>query len=735
VAVLNLEMSSFEVPPDYRGFVSSAKELFEQFKIIGESDRLVFRIFALDVSGVNLRESVHRYADIFLQIEKFLQTEIASYLWFREIPQLYLSINTVAGASGTASAGSVFLQGSLRVGDCVDDEWYMVKVLLALSERFPSFVISVVDSDGQFLLIEAAAHIGDWIDPVNADNRVWIREGLVHIIPLEAPGRNSSDSIDLQSAFEYFQLRNDNSRSYSKLVQSCISARIQSMTTGYIAACKHTCVCYLPKVVAVLISDTPGLLSNIINELGKQSMARDGTGDAPKRKFSDKDIWESILSTDDDSSYCRVKIEFTRALFAKLVFKPFRVPLVLKGYQKRAIEVLTKLCGGNSRLKKQVFKSVETSCRLLVGFALCLRGYYTEFEESYALDVTKRKREVTSELCNIGLLPTITDAMEKCDITEGENIESIPRNECSSVQKILSRNRILKRSTNIEAMTVNGEFSTDDGVMLEGRDNTRDEHTGSASETEYYEANMKEHVAMSMRNSKLGGVKSVVIDASLTDADDDAWLTLSSDAFQAEMSKRACSFDAKSSSNTHKEVPPNPASDAGEKNIPAAASKTPAKDMSNLDNVVQGVFDFVDTSDVNDDDNESEDDVDTPLHVDMERVLEIVQKSAKSVSLQEVSMDEAENDTEDKEQGERNINNDSFEYEEYFREMENELDETLIAESFERTVPSAAYPLGEVNIEENLLKNLMEAEAIHPGSSSPASTLMALIGKQLPSGN
>ena len=73
-----------------------------------------------------------------------------------------------------------------------------------------------------------------------------------------------------------------------------------------------------------------------------------------------------------------------------------------------------------------------------------------------------------------------------------------------------------------------------------------------------------------------------------------------------------------------------------------------------------------------------------------------------------------------------------FSLEEYNEAMEEELFGTAMAETFERTVPSKGDPAGAVDMEKNLLKNLMEAEAIHPGASSPAAALLALIGAKLP---
>jgi len=79
------------------------------------------------------------------------------------------------------------LEGTVRVGDCIDDEWCVVWLLREISKKWdvvirsdPSHLTcsphlqfhSVSDSDGEFLLIEAAEVLPSWVTPSNAENRV-----------------------------------------------------------------------------------------------------------------------------------------------------------------------------------------------------------------------------------------------------------------------------------------------------------------------------------------------------------------------------------------------------------------------------------------------------------------------------------------------------------------------------------------------------------------------------------
>ena len=66
----------------------------------------------------------------------------------------------------------MYLRGLTNYGDSVEDEWLIVYILRELSSRFPQIWIKVVDTDGEFLLAEAANALPRWLTPEIADNRV-----------------------------------------------------------------------------------------------------------------------------------------------------------------------------------------------------------------------------------------------------------------------------------------------------------------------------------------------------------------------------------------------------------------------------------------------------------------------------------------------------------------------------------------------------------------------------------
>ena len=99
------------------------------------------------------------------------------------------------------------IRGGMRVGESIEDEWVGVWLGRELTRRFQDVVgsyvprdrllaaramltsvshyaLRVYDADGDFLLIEAAAVLPDWVSPQNSENRLFIARGELHLLPL-----------------------------------------------------------------------------------------------------------------------------------------------------------------------------------------------------------------------------------------------------------------------------------------------------------------------------------------------------------------------------------------------------------------------------------------------------------------------------------------------------------------------------------------------------------------------
>ena len=86
-----------------------------------------------------------------------------SYIWQREAFSL------------APSEDGRSLAGQTSFGESVEDEWFIVYLLREISKKYKDLIIKIEDTDGQFLLIEAAEVLPSWLNPENAENRVCVR--------------------------------------------------------------------------------------------------------------------------------------------------------------------------------------------------------------------------------------------------------------------------------------------------------------------------------------------------------------------------------------------------------------------------------------------------------------------------------------------------------------------------------------------------------------------------------
>ena len=149
---------NFAVPPEYADFVSNADSLRNEFKLADRRDEIVFEIHPLFVSRSPLKEALV----LELQIKAILEPLMSNYLWHNEPFHLCLLLPD-------PQSPCMHFRGQISVGGNVEDEWFIVYCLWTLSKAIPSLAISVVDEDGQFLLIEAADYLPSWLGEARAN--------------------------------------------------------------------------------------------------------------------------------------------------------------------------------------------------------------------------------------------------------------------------------------------------------------------------------------------------------------------------------------------------------------------------------------------------------------------------------------------------------------------------------------------------------------------------------------
>lgn len=105
------------------------------------------------------------------------------YLWHADEIEFEVEPEPAASVGACAS-------GAVQFGESLEDEWLVARVLQAITAQVPGTAAQVWDADGEFLLIEAAAVLPDWVTPENSAHRVFLHSGRLLLVPPSVnPGR------------------------------------------------------------------------------------------------------------------------------------------------------------------------------------------------------------------------------------------------------------------------------------------------------------------------------------------------------------------------------------------------------------------------------------------------------------------------------------------------------------------------------------------------------------------
>ncbi|XP_041364243.1 protein ecdysoneless homolog [Gigantopelta aegis] len=247
------------------------------------------------VSEQNLKAYLEEQVDV---IFAHLGPLIIDYIWQNEP----FSLTPVASSKGNIPP---HLHGCTNYGDNIDDEWFIVFLLFRLTRAFPSLVVQVSDSDGEFLLIEAAEVLPKWLSPETAENRIYIHQGELHIIPMtKSPAEVTQH---LKNAVKYVRENAMTTRA-SPEIQKAIRRRLGSFPEKVKENTHHANV-YLPANLSAMLNKNPSLIARGVTAF----YYRDPFDLKACRTMQYFKPEEKILS----------RVKFTRCLYAQLTQQQF----------------------------------------------------------------------------------------------------------------------------------------------------------------------------------------------------------------------------------------------------------------------------------------------------------------------------------------------------------------------------------------------------------------------------
>ena len=306
---------------DEEGFQGFPKRLPE--------DCVEYSIFLID-QKLKAQESLlrNKLREIQTSATALSKALLKDYIWQREPFTLELIHPHALSSNDKRDEKDItphpfHLHGRTNFGDSIADEWLIVYLLLSLSKKHPEAWIRVHDTDGEFLLIEAANTLPKWLDPELAPYRIWINKGRLLIIPLtrDAPAGSSGPQtpglpadISLKQAIAFIE-QTPKSMIHSPFIEEEAFHRLNDYPAA-IANSLHHASLSIPRKLAYLLHENPAYVSPAVEAF----YLRDPIALKP---LATKDTATLTFPPED---FVTVSVRFTKVGFAQLVSQDFPPP-------------------------------------------------------------------------------------------------------------------------------------------------------------------------------------------------------------------------------------------------------------------------------------------------------------------------------------------------------------------------------------------------------------------------
>ncbi|CAF2088200.1 hypothetical protein BRARA_F02416 [Brassica rapa] len=282
--------------------LESESSFFPQTSSRLPDDTVFFSIFPDASLSSAALQSLH------LQIIDFLSPFTSPYIWQHEPFSLSISLPSSSASCPCTDTPLPHLHGKLKYGDNLEDEWFAVFLLFRISAAFPSTSIRVWDTDGEFLLIEAAFHLPRWLNPETSRNRVFLRGGDLHVVP-----RSRLPDPSLITSLRFLLERGGSESRASDPVQTALRNRVSGYPDRAWRS-MHRVRVRVPVSVAHVLRHVPFLIS----------LAVEGFYDRDVDSMKHAAKMEKFLSKEEELVVVNVKM--SRAMYAQLVQQKFQAP-------------------------------------------------------------------------------------------------------------------------------------------------------------------------------------------------------------------------------------------------------------------------------------------------------------------------------------------------------------------------------------------------------------------------
>ncbi|XP_039489224.1 protein ecdysoneless [Drosophila santomea] len=236
-----------------------------------------------------------------------------SYLWHKDEFQLQVRLgsaeerllNEETNPEQEAELGDLppHFHGVTHYGDNISDEWFVVYLLTEITRARGDCIARVSDSDGEFLLIEAADALPDWASPETCEQRVYLVGGALQLLQNSA-ATSQDEPLTMAAAVQRIRM-NPTLYRCSRQIQSCIDARLKEYQIAQPHFSIHRQVLELPHSAAQLLKQKPRLLSSAVRAFCE-------------RDSLDVKALRTMRYFPPEATRVRTNVRFTRCLYAML---------------------------------------------------------------------------------------------------------------------------------------------------------------------------------------------------------------------------------------------------------------------------------------------------------------------------------------------------------------------------------------------------------------------------------
>ncbi|CAG4947729.1 unnamed protein product [Parnassius apollo] len=145
--------------------------------------------------------------------------------------------------------------------DNIEDEWFIAYLVLKLTEEYNDLIVKIEDNDGDFLLIEAADYLPSWANPETTQNRVFIYNNHIHLIPPSVAELKTP--LKLNDALKLIIEHPEETKAGLQIEQAILE-RIGAYPNR-IKELKHKATVNIPIDLAALLIIKPTLISSLVN--------------------------------------------------------------------------------------------------------------------------------------------------------------------------------------------------------------------------------------------------------------------------------------------------------------------------------------------------------------------------------------------------------------------------------------------------------------------------------------